>query len=602
MTCRVLTLVLVVILTLTGCQSLPDRIVRMTNSDRFVEARTLLDKREAKGRDSASDEIEHAKAVFAQRVEDYYGTLYADAIEEGRAKSARDVAREAYQLCPWSVFISDLRVNAEDLVKEISELEYRWTSGTDFSLHQAREMLSDTEPYARLLAESPALRDSRADAQATLVACWSDQLQEHEQNLHPSELVVLRNDFSLAIPDREHRDLLLTAVDIVLTLPSYVENEPMMDREQVRTALELVSAPASESSQTKLTTPIYKALQSIVISWCERELAQYLLAARVHPYTLQLGEKAYSSLEILPSRSSFRHSLAKGHIARAHSLITGGPATHLAFMHLERAERLGVNVLATELQETEAKACAALSVSEPDALTYRVSVGPGVEPPIQAFLIQAITSELVSRMGSGRLSQMVTDEEGKSDITLKIEDAVLHLPDFSKLPYVSSTYFSHYESIPNPVKRSLEFQLNMAESEVARAKSNYDYAVSSHNIYPTQFSLQNVNMAYNTYKMAIDRYNNLVNIYNLTPSTVQREVYLPYSFQEGYLSIGWELVLCCKVSGREIVRRALSIDRDFVRTGARRTDARPEHRLNDPFEHPISFESLMHHLNVVRAS
>ena len=94
-------------------------------------------------------------------------------------------------------------------------------------------------------------------------------------------------------------------------------------------------------------------------------------------------------------------------------------------------------------------------MAQPDALTYRVSVGPGVEPPLQAFLVRALVSELVARSESGRLSQMVVEAEGEPDISLTIEDAVLHVPDYGQLPNVSSTYFSHYESVPNPVKSSI---------------------------------------------------------------------------------------------------------------------------------------------------
>jgi len=255
MTRRDLALFLGVILSFTACQSLSDRIVRLTDSDQFVEARALLDEHEAKDGNRASDEIQYAKSVFAQRVEAHYGTLYADTIEEGRAKSARDVAREAYQICPWSVVIFDLRMGVEKLVKEISELEYRWTSGTDFSLHEARKLLADTEPYARLLSESPALRDARADAQATLVAWWSGQLQEHKQNLPPRELLALRSDFFTAIPDRERRDLLLSAVDVIHSLPFYAKNEPMTVHGEVTAVLELVTTPSENFGLLVRTGP-----------------------------------------------------------------------------------------------------------------------------------------------------------------------------------------------------------------------------------------------------------------------------------------------------------------------------------------------------------
>jgi hypothetical protein len=590
-------LLVAVLVLLAGCQSLSDRVANLTRSERFADARTLLDKYEARQKGRTGDDLVYAKAVFTQKVEAHYTTLYRDAIEAGRPLSARDVARDAYQLCPWSAALSEQRTTAEDLVRRISELEYKWTSSKDLSVQEARRMLDETAPFARLLADFPALRDSRSDARLTIVTWCSRQLLDRGFDLSSDEAAVLRDHLSAVVPDLTQRAPLLSTIDVILGLPSYARDDAIAPSDGLSTVVRLFSDPLSSSSWTASTAPLYHALRTLLQSWCQRDLARYLQTAAMADDVLELGEAVFDGLRELQSDPDLRTGLSLAHIQRAYKLMTGGPATPVALVHLRRAETIAVSSTIDQIAQAETKCRALLAMAEPAPLTYRISVGPAVDPPLQAFLVRAITSEIVARMDTNRPARMASD--GKADISLTIEQAGLHLPDYRSLPSVTSSYFSHYESVPNPAKTALKFQLDMAESSVQRAKWNYNSAVSSHNIYPTPYSLQNVNTAYNTYKMGVDHYNNLVNLYNLTPSTVQREVYLPYTFQEGYLLFGWTLAIRLDVAGSEVVTQAESVDRDFVRTGARSTDARPEYRRDYQFSHAISFEALMGHLNSV---
>ena len=126
--------------------------------------------------------------------------------------------------------------------------------------------------------------------------------------------------------------------------------------------------------------------------------------------------------------------------------------------------------------------------------------------------------------------------ESDEDVSIVIDSADMPVPDLGKLPRVSSQYLSHYETVPNPFKDSLRWQLDYAKSQVSYAESSYEQAVRSYNWDSSDWNLNRANSAYSDYKSAINNYNMLVDQFNMTPSTVQQPVFLFIPFRKGAFS------------------------------------------------------------------
>jgi hypothetical protein len=128
------------------------------------------------------------------------------------------------------------------------------------------------------------------------------------------------------------------------------------------------------------------------------------------------------------------------------------------------------------------------------------------------------------------------------------------------------------------------------------AENSYNSAVNMHNIYPTQYSLMNVNNAYYNYVAKLNAYNSLVTQYNATPSTIQREVYMPYIYKEGHVRYGWGLRVKYKIGNRSGIATGLSMESDFVRIGARYNDKDASRRRDDGLDFDVSLERTWLHL------
>jgi hypothetical protein len=228
-----------------------------------------------------------------------------------------------------------------------------------------------------------------------------------------------------------------------------------------------------------------------------------------------------------------------------------------------------------------------------------VDASTAIEPEVYGMLRATIVAELRNR-SNGRCRWVLKPTIFKDpDLRIDIAAAELVFPSLKDLQEVRSTYLSHYESVPNPVKSSLKIQLEGARVSADLAESFFNSAVSSHNLYPTQYSLINVNSSRTSYVMAIDRYNDLVQRYNAEPTTVRSAVYTPYSFKEGTVRFGWS----CEASslvGKDTVRFQMNlIKSDLVRIGTRETDRELTRRRDDGLDLNISVEAAVQQLGKV---
>ena len=138
----------------------------------------------------------------------------------------------------------------------------------------------------------------------------------------------------------------------------------------------------------------------------------------------------------------------------------------------------------------------------------------------------------------------------KADVEVTFDSIASFSPSITDLRVVTSSYLSHYETVPNPAKASLKTQLEIQRISVDSARSSYNFAVSMFNISPTEYTLASMNGARTRFNLEVNYFNSIVDLYNATPATTSRPVYLPYSFREGNIRHGWRLAGTISIGDR----------------------------------------------------
>jgi hypothetical protein len=292
----------------------------------------------------------------------------------------------------------------------------------------------------------------------------------------------------------------------------------------------------------------------------------------------------------------FRESLALFHLRAAERLSGMSTAAILSFVHLSRSRTLSEDIADDTVDRINAAATRSLIDSKELFSSISIDGLPTLDPSLLDIVRHSLYYDIVSRTRSHfywSLSPLGADSR---DRQITIRRIIFHYPNPDQLREVVSTYHSHNESVANPAKTSLEFSLNMASINVNSARRSYDWAVSSHNIQRTQFTLNNANQAYRNYQNAVNNYNNLVRQYNATPSTISRPVFLSYTFYEGTIRFGWEIEVEVRDRNRSRSYRGASVLEDFVRIGTRTTDRNPQYRRDNPLRIRVDSSASVDHL------
>lgn len=239
---------------------------------------------------------------------------------------------------------------------------------------------------------------------------------------------------------------------------------------------------------------------------------------------------------------------------------------------------------------------ASLKSSEDLNASLIVDADSAVEPALYDLVRIAIFSDIAARTGPHFQWGLKPIGRAPDDRRIVVTSVRHFQPDLQTLNEVQSTYHSHNEQIPNPLKALYRSQLSSAEYNVSMARMNYQSAVRTHNIRPTQYTLMVANNAYSSYQYAVNNYNRLVRQYNMTSSTITRPVYLPYSFWQGNISFGWEISV--RVHDGDHVSRlhGRSVVSSFVRYGTRYNDRNAEYRRDTPLSFRTDYASNIDHL------
>lgn len=581
-----------------GCKSAPMRLEEYLREERFAEARALLEEEKvgaSPAADAKAEDVE-LRTRFTDEIEERTRDSVEELIARGKPRDGHELARSRLENCPWSIELQKVAVRSQGLLDAIAAAESRWSHLAAHSdPREAWAFLGELEPCRPWIMDSELLRSLETHADRAIVAGWERALSTSKGRLPQQERQRLFQELRRRSHPEAHLAHLERALDLLEPLPKLAAPETRLDSNALgalASARNVLAAGDVASSAGSLGSCVKIVWQSHA-SWLESVLPAYLTSETVGAQELAEAE-AWLAGE--PTPRSLTSAVARAHVHRAAQVAPLGLASAVALFHLERASELGIESGDTELGLARSVAETTQAATPAPMCRLDIVLEPAIEPEIRDLVLSALAFQLASRDDAlASLDPLSTDPEAPR-VTVWATSARL-VCDAAEVTQVQSRYFSHFQEAPNPAKADLERRCNAAEFNVSMARSSYNSAVSSHNIWPTEYSLNNVNMAYSRYSMAVTTYNFLANSYNATPSTITESVYLPYMFEQGFVSYGWKLGVRVQVNGEAPVDiRRESVARDYVRLGSSGMDEIPAYRSQDPIDIDISAQAGLEHL------
>jgi hypothetical protein len=583
-------------LLISACASTERKVERFLDGRNYSEALALLDSKGAGAAlsgEATAEDLE-ARIFYADRIWTDFGEPARKSIEGGAARAAQELLTEGLGHCSWSSPLGDLYDENAKRLQALDGLASRWVGLGVSDIVAARTLISEVRPMELWLSDAPQLQEAWLEAWGRVAEDWSAEIESGSAPLAAERVQQLMEEFGGApwpSPRSEALDGLLTrqrGVDRQMADPACDVAAAFEEICQIHDDLDAAVRNAGDG-----VSCCFEALDGKVVRWIERVVPRVLVNADLDVRILSRSEEV---LERMPVRTELISAVSGAHARRARELAVGGPTTLLARVHLERARQIGSDSHPSEFDALALQVDAALASVEWPELTIGIEIGAGVPPPLQAIVEFAIRTVVDGRAAGWTSWRWVDAQSSAPDLQIRVEGATHHEVDIEGLNDVTSTYFSHFENVPNPRKSSLKFQLDLQEGTVSSAKYTYESALQSFNWNPTEWTLNSVNFARSNYNNAVNQYNMLVNSYNSAPALISRPVYLPYAFKSGKVAFGWELEASASMGGLEVSVAPSSVDRDFVRIGSKRTDKREEYRLADPINFERSVEASVGHL------
>jgi len=461
--------------------------------------------------------------------------------------------------------------------------------------------LKKMEPLRFKMNDTPALATYWRKARTTTVEELARQIDAEGRGLSQPQIDAIVRDMLLISPDPNLPIAYGQTLQLLSTLPRYVQGsrttlKPEHERSIQELARILFESELLPRDPNSLGLCRERAL-SVFMRFCEREFTIFLDDADVTFGGVCVGERL---LEQVPGleETAFPERLATAHVQRARNRATQGKAAAISLVHLQRSLMLS-DKGKEEIDRLKRQCLASVATDLPVSMPISIDGNPTIDPTTLRLLEIACATQILSDTESHWRWRWASPLEGTANVRIYVEAAEYVSTPLTSLSTVSSRYLSHYEDIANPMKAILKSRLEAQESSVSLAKSQYNSAVTSHNIYPTTFSLQNANNAYTRYSMAVDEYNRLVNQYNATPATTTRAVYLPYSFQEGTVKSGWNAIATVSAGQVSFSTGAECIESDFVRYGTKFSDEVAAYRRDDPLTINVGIDAQVERLGKV---
>jgi S1-C subfamily serine protease len=579
------------------------------DAERYEDALQLLEKKGAGNSLSknASGEAITARNLYCTFVSERYTQLAEDALTEGKARQADGVIYKGLELCPWSAMLKEARKEHSQRIALLNQLLaelYLLTSEEVERIQHARLVLEKLVPVQHLMNDTPPLIQCGQHFRHVLIQHTVEQIRHSCRQFSQPEIDVILRDLSLTSSDEDtvttFKKLLLLLPRLPSTGDSSQVNLTCQQESDIESLAEIVNSKSSSAWSQNLLAPCYQAIRNSFCEFLKEDFPAFVANQGVSFSTITLAEQLLVQLPVL-NEPHYLSALAHGHVWRARYRASQGKLAGLALVHLRRAQTLNASSVKSDKTDLEQLCQASLRTALPIRVSISIDSEPSIDPEASQLLQYAIALQLMSTT-QNHWEWEWSHPVKESIVKLYISRSELISTSPEDLSTISSQYLSHYEDVPNPVKSQLKSGLTFQETLVHQAESQYRSAVNAHNVYPTTYSLQVANNAYTRYTMALNTYNGLVTQYNVTPSTVSRPVYLPYSFIAGTVRSGWIADVAVHVGKHSKVITAESVESDFVRIGTNLTDKSPAYRRDDPLSIDVGAPRLIEQLAEVSTS
>lgn len=576
-----------------GCASIDQRVETLASKGDFDAALAEL---EAAGvgrtvvvKPEPTPEALQAREIYRTSIEAFTSKEVTAALGLGLARQAGERASRGQIRCPWSEELQALERQSLERIAAIdaAQVQLEYVGSEAGSRVLRRESLRELQPLAAMLRDSPAVVASARKIRELL--CQDALASISPSNVPSREIrTQLAEDLALAEIERAAVDSSVSALE---ALEGVVESQSLEGD-----SLERLVQGMQATSKVPALAPIVECLAGNIERWARTRSEQPVSASDVSVRVLTAIHSLKLALPVSAS-GSCRQLLVAALVSRSEPLIVDPQCAPLAWVYLEAARALLKDDSA--LQSKLDAVANSLRASDTYRATIAIDLGPKIEPIAHPLLFMALYEAIAQSTRPGVAWEWVDPVHGRATIRLEVSEGTIHSARFDDLTEKTSRYLSHHESVPNPRKAFLESRLNSLKFAIGMAESGFQSAVSSHNIYPTEWSLMSVNSARTRYVMAVDQYNATVREYNMTPDTVSEPVYLPYTYREGTVRSGLSTSGQVHVgeSARQV--RHAEVVSDNVRVGTKFNDSNDSSRRDDGIDIDVSGEAQLRRIMTV---
>lgn len=593
-------LIIVLGVFILGCTPFSKKMEIVLSDENYSEAKMMLQEENAWDKFSeeakADSEISAARTAFQTKIEDDYSGRNKTFLFQAEIKQAKAVVQEGMKLCPWSPVLTKLHDANLRTISEIKQkalelekiLAGKWYVDNKYS--DLKKVLLESKSIRLFVKDYPDKEKVFETTETHIIAFWETEFKKVSL-LNPAQITTFKDDLILI----NAPETLINTIFDVLTVSysiskdnefkflSAIENQRLIIHilDELKKPVPAIISHIFDFSAKQLDTLLIKNLRL------------NLNSVDVKFEIVNFAEKVISANPVL--RMNLIQELALAHMNRAQLYVAAGKIASLSLFHLERVSELNLAKEPVQFSSIKKTAKATISSAGKSIFYININTNPSDDPTIQDIVKKVLLTQLNLRSKKW-ISWKLSSNQKNNPVSVNFSTSKLFQPSINDLRWKQSKYFSHYDTVPNPRKKYYSRLIDSQKFTLDMAERNYDSAVSSHNIYPTEYSLSNANYAKSSYIMALNTYNRYVNAYNSTPSTIQQKVYLPYSFQEGYLTQGWELqgdISHNKATDDFYLR---NVETDFVRIGTKTYDVNPSYRRNDGIDIKVGAERQIEQL------
>jgi len=591
-------LVVGVSILIISCAPLPKTISDTLVRGEFRQARVLLEK-EGVGqhiRPNSKPEALEARRIFSEGIETSFIPNIAKLECSGLLHAALSKIMEGIDLVPWSDKFGKLKLDISLRIDRVNGLATKWERmGTsDLSLNDARALLNDTKLIEPDYADTPSLISLREKGISVIVNEWVNQIRTVQNPINKDNSKEFWDDIdATGLNDFKYDNCILILTKLSFSCAAPKKPKIIEIKDSLLVGTECIRSEKIVSTHQSFLQ-LHRASKKWLEGWYDKTLP---IIVEREPVTFEVVDVCENILAGLPGGyQNLRYQVGFLHLRAAEERMGAGASASLSILHSARTQQLCGDSLTERVNKIQKAAFSSIITGEKLSASMGIDSEPTVDPQLYDFVRTAFIGVIRNRTKGYFQWQFLPPGQNDSAVNLEIQKVDFQIPSYENLNTVTSQYYDHNENVPNPQKSYLEAMLISSKNQMNWAQSSYNSAVSTHNIYPTDYSLMAVNNAYNNYIFYLNTYNNYVSSYNSTPSTISRPVFMPYSFKEGRVQYGWEVRIKYNIGERSDIVVGKSIENGFIRIGTKYTDRDASRRRDEDLNFNISIERTIDHL------